>query len=342
MTRKILKTGKKPMDIRLLDSKTSGSTNKDKSIFITIPAYNDPSLIRTIESALDNALFRDRLFFCIAMQYDIEKMPEISNYLNSPNFKFLFYDVETRPGVYWIRREMAEQHSGQDYFLMIDSHMVFAKYWDAKLINDYDDLRRLHGDRVIISRPTLPKLGDTIENELIHEKTYWRVDLQNDPSRIDRTILPGSSGFSWDGERYQRTLYACNHFFFTSKDYLFDVGFFKGIRFYTEEFLVSVASFMSGWDIYFLPEHILIGHDDAITTRTLYDKEIYSLASGKVYQAVFETEQERLEISKLLLSNSSRIFRIKNQRRDLDEFYSLAGKDVEGARELFKNMLDIR
>lgn len=316
--------------------------NKDKTIFITIPAYNDPSLTRTIELAIENALFPDRLFFCIGMQYDDGLSPDISKYINNQNFKFIFYDVETRPGVYWIRREMAEQHSGQDYFLMIDSHMTFSKYWDAKLINDYDDLSRLHGDRVIISRPTIPDVGDTIDNGLIHEKTYWYVDLDNDINSIDRTILGGSSQFSWDGERYQKTLYACNHFFFTSKKFLYEVGFFNGIRFYTEEFLVSVASFLSGWDIYLLPEHILIGHDDAETTRSLYGKDLYSLADGKDYQAVFETDEERLEISKFLLSDSSDVFRVASQRRSIEDFYAEAGEAVQNIREFYKNMLGIQ
>lgn len=316
-------------------------SNKDKTIFITIPSYNDPSLIKTISLAMENALFKDRLFFCVGMQYDEDKMPDISEYADNPNFKFLFYDVDTRPGVYWIRREMAEQYSGQDYFLMIDSHMSFAKYWDAKLINDYDDLKRAKGDRVIISRPTIPEVGDTVENGLIHEKTYWYIDLDNDINRIDRTILGGSSQFSWDGERYQKTLYACNHFFFADSKFLSEVGFFEGIRFYTEEFLVSVASFLSGWDIYLLPEHILIGHDDANTTRALYDKDLYSLADGKDYQAVFETEEEKLEISKFLLVDSSSMFKVRDQLRTIDEFYDLAGEDVRNIRELYKNMLSI-
>lgn len=316
--------------------------NKDKTIFITVPAYNDPSLLRTLEGALENALFPERLFFCIGMQYDDDKAPDVSKYLNNPNFNFIFYDVSKRPGVYWIRREMAEKHSDQDYFLMIDSHMLFAKYWDAKLINDYEDLRRLHGDRVIISRPSMPTPGETNSNGLIHDKSYWHIDWSNEKTSIERTILPGSSQFPWQGDRYQKTLYSCSHFFFTNKDYLSDVGFHKTIRSYSEEYTIAVTSFLSGWDYYLLPEFVHIGHDDAPTARSIYGKEVYSLAAGKRYQAIFETPEEKLEIEKFVLLDNSSIFKVKNQRRSIDEFYEEGGELLKDARSKFLEIFGLK
>lgn len=314
---------------------------------MTIPAYNDPSLIRTIETALENALFKDRVYFCIGMQYDDDKMPDVSEYLDNKNFKFLFYDVKERPGVYWIRREMAEQHSGQDYFMMVDSHMVFAKYWDAKLINDYEDLRKWHGDRVIISRPTRPEAGDTIANGMIHDKSYWEVIWSNQKDSIERTILPASNQFGWDGERYYRTLYSCSHLFFTTKDYLSDVGFHQIIRSYSEEYTIAITSFLSGWDYYMLPEQDHVGHDDGDTARALYGKDVYTLGQGKRYQALFETDEEKREIARFVFLDDSKLFKVKNQRRTIDEFYNTAateftdvyGEDLKLAQQVYIEML---
>lgn len=326
-------------------------SNKDKTIFITIPSYNDPALIPTIESALEQALYPERVFFCIGMQYDEDKMPDVSKYLDNPNFNFLFYDVKERPGVYWIRREMAEQHNGQDYFLMIDSHMVFAKYWDAKIINDYEDLKRLHGERVIISRPTIESVGDTISNGTIHDRSYWKVEWTNEKESIERTILPESTQFEivdgkkkqlyWDGERYLRTLYSCSHLFFTSKDYLTDVGFHEGIRSYSEEYTIALTSFLSGWDYYMLPESDHIGHDYHATVRSLYSKNAYTLQQGKRYQAIFETEEEKREIAKFVFRDNSSMFKVRNQRRSIDEFYEVASDDLRKAREVYVEMLDL-
>lgn len=307
--------------------------NKDKTVFITIPAYNDPMLLETISGALENALYPDRLYFCIGMQYDEDKMPDIRGYLSNPNFKFMFYDVDKRPGVYWIRREMAEQYSGQDYFMMIDSHMKFSRYWDAKVVNDYEGLVAAHGDKTIMSCPLVQVPGNTHENGMLYFRSSWAADWNNDKTSIERTIIPGMVHMPWEGERYQKTVYLCSHFFFTNKDYLSDVGFHQVARSYSEEYAISVTSFLSGWDGYHLPEFNHLGHDDTGTTRAIYGKDRYSIADGKKSQAIFETAEERLEIEKFVLLDQSEMFRVKNQRRNIDDFYSQAGKTIEDARE---------
>lgn len=315
--------------------------NKDKTIFITIPAYNDPSLLQTISEAISNALYKDRLYFCIGMQYDEDKMPDISEYLLSPNFNFIFYDVNSRPGVYWIRKEMAEQYSGQDYFLMIDSHMHFARYWDAKLINDYEGLVNAHGNRTIMSCPLVEHPGNTHENGMLYFRSSWGVDWTNDKTSIERTFVPGMVHKPWEGERYQKTVYHCNHFFFTNKDYLFDVGFHDRIRSYSEEYVVSVTSFLSGWDCYHLPEFAHLGHDDTNTIRAIYGKDKYSIAEGKRSQAIFETDEEKLEIEKFVLLDNSSMFKVKNQRRTIEDFYCQAGENLKNARSTFIDTLGL-
>ena len=238
-----------------------------KTIFITIPAYEDPQLISTIESAIENALFPDRLFFCVAMQY--KQMPDISKYENNPNFTFIFYDVDKRPGIYYIRKEMSEKHSGQDYFMMIDSHMIFNKYWDVILINDYTNLVNIHGDRVVLSKPTTEKIGLTLDNGHIDDVPEWKINYDHDPSNIQRTILPSINRTAWNGEQFIRTPYICNHFFFSNSSFLNEVGFHDNVMAYGEEVLVSLSAFMSGWDVYSNPLMILVGHNSEPTTMAI-------------------------------------------------------------------------
>jgi hypothetical protein len=315
--------------------------NKDKTIFITIPAYNDPLLLRTIDLALTNALFPERLFFCIGIQYDDDKMPDLSQYDNNPNFNFIFYDVKERPGVYWIRREMSHKYSGQDYFLMIDSHMTFAKYWDASLINDYENLRMLHGDRTILTRASDVYLGNTFESNQVHAMWTWKVSWDNEIGNIERTIIPWVYDKQWDGDRFQKTPYACSHFFFTNGFYLSDVGFLDGIRSYTEELTITISSFLSGWDIYNMPEYVHIGHDSTPTAQALYGKDNFTIAEGKKYQSIFETPEEKLEIQKFVLLDNSKVFKVKNQRRNISEYYDLGDPDLKKAQEVFIELLGL-
>ena len=48
---------------------------------------------------------------------------------------------------------------------------------------------------------------------------------------------------------------------------------------------------------------------------------------------MFETAEERLEIEKFVLLDQSEIFRVKNQRRSIDDFYSQAGETIADARQ---------
>lgn len=293
-----------------------------QSIFITIPAYEDPQLVPTIERALANALYPERLFFCIGMQY--RNLPDMSGYLNNPNFKFIFYDVDTRPGVYQIRKELAEQHQGQDYFLMIDSHMVFHKYWDALLVNDYQNLVALHGEKVVMSKPVTDKLGINIDNEHVNDRPYWKVRDDLSPKEINRFLSPAVNNVPWSGESFVKSYYACNHFFFTGKRFLSEVGFFSGIRFYCEELITSVLLHISGWDIYFNPVQTLIGHDDRKTTMHIYGVNSYSLADGKPFTAIEDTDSVKSEVAKFVLTGESEIIKVSSVRT-VEEYYRLCG-----------------
>jgi hypothetical protein len=303
-----------------------------KTIFVTIPSYNDVSLLRTLDRALEKARYPENIYFCIGLQYSEELMPDLSKYKDNPNFIFLTYDVDKRPGVYWIRREMAEKHSDQDYFLMIDSHMNFVENWDVRLINDYESLVRHHGTRTILSKPTMSEVGHTFDNGHIHDICRWKADFSFDPNSIERTILPWVDMVPWDGTRFIKHLLSCSHFFFTNKLWLEEVGFFNTIRSYSEEMTIAVSSFLSGWDFYSMPEFIHIGHDDDETSKRIYGG-MYTLAQGKRYQAIFENDELKKEIDSFCLLDNSNIFKVRNQARSIDDFYIEAGDEISDARK---------
>jgi hypothetical protein len=292
------------------------------TIFITIPAYEDPQLLQTLDGALANALYPERLFFCIGMQY--RTLPDISKYLDNPNFNFIFYDVDTRPGVYQIRKEMADQHLGQDYFLMIDSHMIFHKYWDALLVNDYKNLVALHGDRVVMSKPVTNKLGLNLDNEHVNDMPYWKVRNDLSPKEINRFLTPAVKNIQWFGEGFMKSYYACNHFFFTNKKFLSEIGFFDGIRFYCEELITSILLYISGWDIYFNPVQTVIGHDDRQTIMHIYGLSSYSLADGKPFTAIEDSDLVKDDIANFVLTGRSEIIKA-NLVRSVEDYYRLCG-----------------
>ena len=59
-----------------------------RTIFLHLPAYRDPELIPTIEDALANAEYPERIHFGIFRQYNPEDgFDDLSKYKDDPRFK---------------------------------------------------------------------------------------------------------------------------------------------------------------------------------------------------------------------------------------------------------------
>ena len=61
--------------------------SKDLTIFLHLPAYREPELIPTIEDALKQAKYPNRLHFGICRQYEPEDgFDDLTPYKDNPNF----------------------------------------------------------------------------------------------------------------------------------------------------------------------------------------------------------------------------------------------------------------
>ena len=61
--------------------------NRKSTILIHLPAYREPELIPTIEDALKQAKYPERLHFGICRQYEpSDKFDDLTKYKDNPNF----------------------------------------------------------------------------------------------------------------------------------------------------------------------------------------------------------------------------------------------------------------
>jgi hypothetical protein len=279
------------------------------TIFITIPAYEDPLLMDTIEGALANAKYPDRLHFAIALIYN--QNPPIESYTR--NFNFVQYDPQTRPGVNLIRHELLSFYNNEDYFLMIDSHTMFAKNWDVDIINDHLKLRSIYGKKTIISKQVPPHVGPIT----LDETTVWEL----------RSGWPG--GFAGQLEArpkpykqnpgYYLTNYASFHFFFAPGNFVKEVGITPINNLYCEEPLLSYQSFMHGWTIFARSDYHHIGHNDRPYNLSLYKVD---MPDEKIWGMQNDSEEVLQDIDNLLLYNTGR-YRIQTSRTPLDFYRSI-------------------
>lgn len=289
-----------------------------KTIFITIPAYEDPLLIPTLESAISNARHPERIRFAIALQYKVRSIPDVSQY--TPNL--ISFDVDTRPSINLVRYELLKFYNDEDYFMMIDSHMTFMKDWDELIINDYARLQSLKQDKVILSKQIPGVHGNMPYSP--NEKTLWKF------LDADRTAVGYISGnlvgrMEQDVETTEEfflTNYSSSHFFFTQGRYVKEVGIINAASIRSEEQSMSIRAYLSGWDIYAMNFRNHVGHMDQEYRMAVFGEPYPTYRSKFTYKS--DDKETISEIDKLFIDNTGR-FSVSNPERSIEDFYKSIG-----------------
>lgn len=304
-------------------------TIKDnKTIFINIAAYRDPTLTRTLTSALENAKNPQNLIFAVGLQYYDEEIPDLTK-IPSSQIKIIKYDVDTRPGVVRVRYELNKLFNNEDYFLMIDSHMEFEKHWDVTLINALDELSILGNCRVGLSNFNDLDNGQSVVSSLDFQLGENIVLLKECFKRLEP-------------KKFLLTNYIRCNFLFTFGNFCTEVGLDPYSQEIQEEFYLSFKTFMLGWDIYQYADQI-VRH-----TPNQYYKDVWGDQSQRKFSHRYrDSWQSQWEFSMAYVYNDFSKYAIKNAKRTLHEFYSffnIIGEYAE-AKELmdsirYNNIID--
>lgn len=127
----------------------------EETIFIGIPSIKDTELIPTVLNAINDSENRNRIFIGIAYttEFSNKKLNDsLSNALkNFDNVSFNFFNLNKYHGAGWGRIHASELYNDQDYYLQIDSHMLFDKNWDTKLIKIFKDAKERVKNKIVIS-----------------------------------------------------------------------------------------------------------------------------------------------------------------------------------------------
>lgn len=125
------------------------------SIFVAIPSLDDTELIPTIENCLSSISRENEV--TIGVAYSVifnskKKVDQIKEKINKhKNVKFKSQNFNTNCGVGYGRLAAYSFYDNEDYFLQIDSHTLFSKNWDIKLINLLNDATKIYGEKTILT-----------------------------------------------------------------------------------------------------------------------------------------------------------------------------------------------
>lgn len=224
------------------------------SIFISIAAYREFDLEKTILDALARAHAPSRLRFVVCWQHGPEETVEALEPL--PNVELIAVPHTQSQGVCWARAMIQSRYQGEAFFLQLDAHHRFVDDWDDKLISMLEGLEQSG-----VAKPILT--------------TYLPgFDPNNDPEAraMDAWCL-GFDYFDASGIALFRpytlkasatspvpTAFWSAHFSFSRGRLIEEVPVDPKGYFHGEEISMAVRAFTHGYDL-FSPHELIAWHE---------------------------------------------------------------------------------
>ena len=241
------------------------------TIFVAIPAYRDAETWPTIKSLIESASFPERVHVGVVFQVDTSSEQETRRFTTaegsgvsidaswdqSSRLRTILLDYKSASGPCYARYLAQSLHRGEDYVLMIDSHMRFRPNWDMYLIGQLNKIEN-PSKAVLTAYPP----GYTLSGTCLFETRAtvlvpWRFDKDGMLRQKGRLIREGyvhSRGSNNDN--IPCTLFAGGFNFFHST--LLDICPYERHHglFFGEELSMAVRLWTHGFHLFAPPQSV--------------------------------------------------------------------------------------
>lgn len=124
---------------------------KSMSVFVGIPSYCDPVLGFTMAQAYEKAAHPDEVFFGVVDQSPPDAPSLVPPHIPASQVATIRVDAATARGCSWARSLVMSLYKDQDWYLQLDSHMMFEQGWDETLIRQANACMVLSGCKCVVS-----------------------------------------------------------------------------------------------------------------------------------------------------------------------------------------------
>lgn len=272
-------------------------------IYVNLCSYRDNFLAATVDSLLSSQSGRNKIIIGIFEQNSIENSlntlrPDL---VSNPNIRYKRIDHQYSDGVVWARAINSMQIEDEDFFYQIDSHMLFDKNWDHHLILDYLQASKIENSKkIILTSGTknfdfkLGKIIKTVSDDDI------AVDIKFFQFADDLRIHAHGHRVP-KLKKVKKALHILAGNFFTTKEWLKDVGYNTNIFFFGEEQILTLNSWLADYKIYLQRStkvyHYI--HSGKHTSKHENNKDISDIDLIKIKE---REQKTNYEISKLIYS----------------------------------------
>lgn len=216
---------------------------KQPRIFVNIASYRDPECQWTVKDLFEKAAHPERVFVGICWQFDEKEDKHCFEVVTRPDQVRVFpTDWREAEGVCWARYMTQQLWDGEEYTLMIDSHMRFVQGWDELML---DELAACDSDKPVLSCSpavyTPPNNLSAQTNPTIRRVRPFMNDgnLRCQGEMLDRAPekpLPG--------------MFMVANFVFSRSEIIQEVPYDPYLYFDQEEITYAVRLYTHGWDLF--------------------------------------------------------------------------------------------
>ena len=300
-----------------MENKVRNINIKENSIFVSIASYRDDECEKTIKSLFDNAKNKNNCFIGICQQnnFNTDNDCLINNEWNC-NIRIIRIPYFEAKGPTYARYLCSGLWNGEEYYLQIDSHTIFIKDWDEKLINMIKEIK----NRKLSFKPVISHYP--IDIIKINEKTNTIPHIHSAQYNKKDILVLSPAVYTDTNNDYKLSYFMSAGMFFCESKFLNEIPFDPTLDylFEGEEILTSVKFYTNGWDV-FTPKENIIYHE-----YVRENKPKYYIDNNKT----FNPDNAILKVKRLLslkyedeIENKNEIYGL-GKIRTLQSFYSNA------------------
>ena len=223
------------------------------TIFISIASFCDKLLENTVREAYTKAKHKDRVRFGIVEQNYTEARFAVPSFLQKQVAYLGVSPFESR-GACWARALAMTLYNGEDWFLQIDSHMMFDQDWDETMLLAMKDCFEISGKPIISGYPKpfvlendKPTIKEQIKGALCHNAAKDAKFKEHDLVIKFRTTPV-------DTDKPQLGFQIGAGFLLAPGDFVFEIPYDPWLYFHGEEQTMSLRAYTRGWDIFHAPD----------------------------------------------------------------------------------------
>lgn len=212
-------------------------------IFVQIASYRDYECQWTVKSLFDQATHPERIQVGICWQFDPDLDSDcfIVPYPFPAQVRTIEFHPSASMGVCWARHQAQKLYGGEEYVLMIDSHMRFVEGWDEILM---DDLKKCVSPKSLLTHypPAYTPPNDLESNPLLTVQGIMDFNSQGN-------IRGQGVYLNRAPERPLRGAFIAAGFLFSYGSLVTEVPYDPYLYFDQEEISMAVRFYTHGWDV---------------------------------------------------------------------------------------------